>query len=103
LPPHAGQVDLVEGQKVTGEVVRLPERGAHAGTKLLLDRGDEVVAFSATAKRGWAVLERQLADQQVRVGDQVAIAFVGWRETRDGARRYRLVTVDVLARGAVVR
>jgi hypothetical protein len=98
VPAHSRWIDLREGDRLEGCVVRLPKRAAPAGTRLFLRSGNEVVAFSATANRGWTVLERALADQRVRVGDKIAVEFRGWKETTDGERRYRDVRLEVLGR-----
>jgi hypothetical protein len=97
---HARWIDLAEGDRIEGRVVRLPERGVPAGTRLFVRRGEEVVAFPAVARRGWTVLEKALADQRVRVGDEVGITFRGWRQTADGERRYRYATLEVLGRAS---
>jgi hypothetical protein len=90
-------VELYAGQVVEGIVLRLPGRNIHAGTRLFLqtDTG-EAICFPATARAGWAVLERALIRERVAPGDRVAIRFREWRQTADGERRYRDVDVMVL-------
>jgi hypothetical protein len=95
---HARPISLHEGERVEGCVARLPTPGTPDGTRLSLDCGGEMVAFSATAARGWVVFERELADQHVRAGDRIAVTFLGWRATKDGERRYRAVRLEVLER-----
>jgi hypothetical protein len=97
---HARWIDLTEGDRVSGRVVRLPERAAPAGTRLFLKVGDEIVAFPAVGRRGWTVLETALADKRVHVDDRIAVEFRGWRETADGERRYRDVRLEVLGRAS---
>jgi hypothetical protein len=104
VPEHARDarwVDPAEGETIAGQVIALPARGVFAGTRLFLrtDAG-ETISIPAAARRGWSVVERTLTDQQVRVGDEVAITFVGWRQTADGERQYRNVRLKILERAA---
>jgi hypothetical protein len=100
LPVHvrdARWIDLGEGQALEGTVVRMPTRGAPAGTRLFIrPDGGDTVSIAATAKRGWSVLERALKSERVRVGDRILVEFRGWRQTLDQERRYRDVKVMVL-------
>jgi hypothetical protein len=89
--------ELVEGEQLTGVVLKLPSPGTVDGNRLVLSTADGVASIPATARRGWTVLERQLA--VVHVGDVVAVHFVGWREKSDGIR-YRLVRVHVHLRSS---
>lgn len=81
--------ELVEGEVVSGRVVRLPAPGEHQGNRLFLRRADGVLlAIPATASKGHAVLNRAL--EGVSKGDEIQIRFLGWRDTLNGERRYRL-------------
>ena len=85
--------DLAEGERLVGAVVRLPSPGAAHGNQLVLRiDGGGVRSITATAKRGWTVLHRELRNAQVEVGDTITVHFVRWDETADG-RRYQLVRV----------
>jgi hypothetical protein len=85
---------LVEGEIVEGEVARLPQPAAFCGSRLFLVRKpNDTIAITASGRRGHTVLERELHEQQVRVGDRVAIRFYGMRTTVDGERSYRLYEV----------
>jgi hypothetical protein len=103
-PEHARNarwLDPVEGEMITGQVIALPARGVYAGTRLFLrtDTG-ETIAIAAAARRGWTVIERSLTDQQIRVGDRIAVTFLGWRRTADGEQQYRNVRLQILERAA---
>jgi hypothetical protein len=94
---NARLVNLAEGQVIEGVVIRLPGPGIHSGTRLFVrtDSGD-VICLPATARAGWAVLERALIREGVAQGDRIAVRFRAWRETKDGERRYRDVDVMIL-------
>jgi hypothetical protein len=102
VKPAPAYVDAVhwtpaEGDSIEGLVLRLPQPGLHNGRRLILQSNGEERLVDASARHGHAVLADKLERLGVRVGDHVRITYVGWRVTRDGARRYRLYT---LARGA---
>lgn len=82
---------------VSGTVVRLPKPGTPCGNYLDLELDDGSVTYSlpSTAKLGHTVLERELDRLCVQVGDHVSIAYLGWRETKDGERRYRAYRMEV--------
>jgi hypothetical protein len=84
--------ELAEGERMTGVVPKLPSPGMVDGNRLALRTADGVVSIPATARRGWSVLERELAG--VQVGDLITVRFVAWRATIDGVR-YRLARVEV--------
>src|ERR1700735_557967 len=89
-------VGLQEGQLVEGIVLRLPGRGIHSGNRLFLETDSgEKVCLPATARAGWAVLERTLARDGVAPGDRIAICFREWCQTSDGERHYRNVSVTI--------
>jgi hypothetical protein len=81
--------ELIAGERVRGTVRRLPRPGTKIGNYLLLDTDDGVIAIPATAKRGHTVLERLLTEEEIAVGDRIAVSFHGKRRTRDGQREYR--------------
>jgi hypothetical protein len=97
--PARGAVryELAEGERLEGVVRRLPRPGTPWGNRLFLSAvssetpwGREAVfAINATAKHGHVVLERELARLKVRVGDRITVAYLGKRNTLDGARTYR--------------
>jgi len=94
---NARLVNLAEGEVVEGLVVRLPGRGIHSGTRLFLQtEAGETICLPATARVGWAVLERALLRERVALGDRIAVRFREWRQTADGERRYRDVDLMVL-------
>jgi hypothetical protein len=64
-PPPARWRELVDGETLSGRVLRLPAPGAYAGNRLFLRTATEVIAVRATAKRGHSVLERLLIDERV--------------------------------------
>lgn len=86
--------DLVEGESITGRVVRLPSPGAFNGSRVFVATPSEVVGLQATAKTGHTVLERKL--ESIEHGDLVTITFHGKRPTADGEREYRLYTLERL-------
>jgi hypothetical protein len=90
--------ELREGERLTGVVLALPTPGAFDGNRLVLKLSNGCVSVPATARRGWTVLERELA--KARVGDTIIVHFVGWRERGDGGR-YRLVRVKINAPGGL--
>jgi hypothetical protein len=94
-PPAARYRELSDGEVISGEVVRLPMWAAVGGTRLFLRTATETVAIPATGKRGQTVLERELAEKRVRVGDHITIVYLGKRQTLNGKRIYRLYTVSV--------
>ncbi|PZS12460.1 MAG: hypothetical protein DLM64_04860 [Solirubrobacterales bacterium] len=86
--------ELIEGEIVTGRVERLPAAGID---QLFLERSaGDVLVLAAAARTGHAVLERELARHQVRVGHRVAIIYTGKVRTVDGARTYRDYQLEVL-------
>jgi hypothetical protein len=90
---------LVEGEQLTGLVLRLPEFAAYHGQKLFLQAPDgAVLRLEATASCGHTVLERLLRDEAVAVGDLVTIRYFGKRPTASGERTYRAYEVIVHGR-----
>lgn len=84
-------IELIEHDRLTGAVVRLPRPGTYHGNRLFLRlANDAVVGIPATAAKGHAVLEHSLREQCIGVGEYVAVQFTGWRKTKDGKRTYRL-------------
>jgi hypothetical protein len=83
--------------EISGVVMRLPEPGSPAGNSVLLRTpGGDIRHVPATAKRGHAVLERELAGRRVQVGDRIRISYRGRRETASGLREYRSYFLEVL-------
>lgn len=74
--------ERVEGKRLTGVVLRLPSRGEIDGNRLALGTADGVVSIPATARRGWSVLERDLAS--VQIGGLTTVFFVAWRRQAEG-------------------
>jgi hypothetical protein len=87
-PPEARYVELIDGERIEGVVVRLPMWSAESGTRLFITTNGETVAIPATKAKGHTVLARLLEEQRVAVGDQVTIIFAGKRRTADGEREY---------------
>ncbi len=85
--------ELVEGESISGVVLRLPTPGAFNGRRVFIATPEDVVGLHATAKTGHTVLEREL--EHVRPGDRVTITNHGWRDTADGERSYRDYMVEV--------
>ena len=82
--------ELLEGERIEGQVVRLPAPGVFNGNKLFLRQpSGEVIAIPATADRGHTVLERSLHDLAISPGDWISIRYAGKRSTADGERTYR--------------
>ena len=82
--------ELLEGERIEGQVVRLPAPGVFNGNKLFLRQpSGEVIAIPATADRGHTVLERRLHDLAISPGDWISIRYAGKRSTADGERTYR--------------
>jgi hypothetical protein len=82
--------EVEPGDRIEGTVMRLPQRGAFNGSRVFIaDHTGDVLALSATAKIGHALLERGLTTNRVRVGDRISVTFHGIKPTRDGERHYR--------------
>ena len=87
------------GASVTGTVIRLPAPNIANGTYLYLRRDlGRTVGLHATSRRGHTVLERELHDQTVQVGDVIQVTFHGWRTTTGGERQYRDERVQIIQR-----
>jgi hypothetical protein len=83
--------ELIEGEALTARVLQLPARGKPFGNRLVAESATgDYLAIPATAKEGWTVLERALAD--VTAGERITITHHGWRTSQAG-RNYRYVTV----------
>lgn len=96
-PWHA--YELADGETITGTVVRLPTRAADNATRLFLRLPDRrVIGIPASARKGHTLLERQLEDLEVIVGDTLTIVYAGKRRTADGEREYRLYDVRMRRR-----
>jgi hypothetical protein len=93
--PAARFYELIEGDVVSGTVIRLPMACAHAGTRLFLRTDTEVIAIPATAGKGHTVLQKLLEERQVAVGDHLAINHRGKRSTLDGLRQYCHYEIEV--------
>ena len=103
IPAHvraATRLELAEGDTLVGNVVALPARGAHSENRMFLETLDRVVSIPASGRVGWVVLERELQDHSVQVGDRVRVTFKGWRRSNMTGNPYRWATVDVLRRVA---
>ena len=86
----ARKYKLIEGETVSGTIVRLPMPGVANGSRLFIQtttgQPAEYVAIPAAGRVGWSVLARRLSG--AKPGDRISVTFKGWRVTRDG-RRYR--------------
>ena len=91
---------LSEDETLAGVGERLPRAGAPGGTFLVVGTEDGLVGVHATATSGATVLERLLRDAGVALGDFVSIVYEGKRRQRDGRRRYRSYTLEILRRAA---
>jgi hypothetical protein len=87
--------ELPEGELLEGEVVRLPRRGAHHGTRLFIRTEQGVRAVAATSRRGHTILARELERQSIQEGDMVKVVWY-WGETAEGYpfRRYELTAPE---------
>lgn len=85
---------MYEGEILEGTVMRLPTPGTRNGNRAFIFTNDGLLGIPATARKGHSVLERELPELEVRVGDDVVITYNGMRNTADGERRYRHYTVE---------
>jgi len=95
---RARRYELIPGEIISGRVVRLPAAGVYHGNRLFVETAGGYLAVPATAKAGWTLLERALAQQQVDVGDVISITYAGMRPTIDDERTYRDVRLEIVAR-----
>jgi hypothetical protein len=94
---------LIEGERVSGVVLKTPRPGEPRGNFLILETTNGPIALGASVKQGATVLGRELARQQVRVGDEVAITYLEMRATADAQRRYRAYAVEVEPNSSYLR
>jgi hypothetical protein len=94
-PPPARRLELVDGERVEGVVVRLPMWNADSGTRLFLATTRETVSIPATASKGHTVLAKLLEEQRVAIGDHLTITYLGKCTTADGERQYRSYELEV--------
>ena len=89
---RARRYELIPGEIISGRVVRLPAAGVYHGNRLFVETAGGYLAVPATAKAGWTLLERALAQQQI------SITYAGMRPTIDDERTYRDVRLEIVAR-----
>jgi hypothetical protein len=94
-PPPARRVELIDGERIEGVVIRLPMWNAVSGTWLFLATASETVCIPASASKGHSVLTKLLSEQNVAVDDHVTVSYLGKQRTRDGEREYRDYRLEV--------